>query len=124
VIDHEYSGSISTRKLVIETAKFNVLTAYTAAEAIETFRRFPSVDGIVADPEMPEMSCTDMVRALKKISAAVPVVLVGYPKHENCEADYQLESFDPRALLVLLQKLRPKETLAIEKRNETLKSQE
>jgi hypothetical protein len=32
VVDQEHSGSISTRKLVIETAKFNVLTAYSGAE--------------------------------------------------------------------------------------------
>lgn len=29
VIDREFPGSISTRKLVLETAKFNVLTAYS-----------------------------------------------------------------------------------------------
>ena len=41
VIDREYASSISTRKLVIETAKLNVITAYSGAEAIETLKRFP-----------------------------------------------------------------------------------
>jgi CheY-like chemotaxis protein len=49
VVDREFPGSISTRKLVIETAKFNVLTAYSGEEAIETLKRFPAIDGIVLD---------------------------------------------------------------------------
>lgn len=35
VIDREVGGSISTRKLVIETAKLNVITAYSAAESMK-----------------------------------------------------------------------------------------
>ncbi len=42
VIDREFPGSISTRKLVIETAKFNVVTAYTAqTEAVRGLKRTP-----------------------------------------------------------------------------------
>lgn len=125
VVDREYSGSISTRKLVIETAKFNVLTAYSAAEAIETLSRFPALDGVVMDPEMPGMSCEEVVRALKNIAPAVPVILVHLPQYEQCkEADYRIESFDPKLLLALLQKLRPKEAIAIEQRNEDLSTRE
>jgi hypothetical protein len=40
VIDHEFPDSISTRKLVLETAKYNVITAYSGREAVETFRLF------------------------------------------------------------------------------------
>ena len=39
-MDAEFPGSISSRKLVIETAKFNVITAYSGTEAIETLERF------------------------------------------------------------------------------------
>ena len=35
VVDPEHSDSISTRKLVIESAKLNVITAYSAAEALD-----------------------------------------------------------------------------------------
>ena len=34
IVDQEYAGSISTRKLVIETAKLNVLTAYSPARSL------------------------------------------------------------------------------------------
>jgi CheY-like chemotaxis protein len=125
VIDREYSGSISTRKLVIETAKFNVLTAYSAPEGVETLRRFSAVDGIIMDAEMPEMPCPELVRSLKQIAPSVPVIIVHRPLTDACAgADYQLDSFDPRRLLMLLQGLCPEQTEAVEQRNEMLKSQE
>jgi CheY-like chemotaxis protein len=125
VIDREYAGSISTRKLVIETAKFNVLTAYSADEAIEILQKFPALDGIVMDAEMPDMPCTQLIRSLKHYAPAMPVIAVGMPRSEVCDgADHHLESFDPRRLLALLEKLRPEDTAAIERRNETLKARE
>jgi response regulator RpfG family c-di-GMP phosphodiesterase len=125
VVDREYSGSISTRKLVIETAKFNVLTAYSVAEALTTLRRFPAVDGIVVDAEMPEMPCPDLVRSLKHLAPSVPVIIVHRPLSEPCNgAEYQLDTFDPKQLLGLLQSLCPEQAKAVEERNESLKAQE
>jgi hypothetical protein len=37
VVDHEYPASVSSRKLVLETAKFNVITAYSNLEACGAF---------------------------------------------------------------------------------------
>jgi CheY-like chemotaxis protein len=125
VVDREYSGSISTRKLVIETAKFNVLTAYSAGEALDTLGRFPAIDGIVMDAEMPEMPCPDLVKTIKHINPAVPVVIVHRPLSEPCTgADHQLDTFDPKQLLSLLQSLCPDHTEAVEKRDEMLKAEE
>jgi DNA-binding NtrC family response regulator len=125
VVDREYSGSISTRKLVIETAKFNVLTAYSAEEALATLRRFPAVDGIIMDAEMPEIPCPDLIHTFKQINPAMPVIIIHRPLSEPCTgADYQLDTFDPRQLLTLLQNLCPEQAEAVEKRNESLKSQE
>lgn len=121
MIDREYSGSISTRKLVIETAKFNVLTAYSASEAVEILKRFPGLDGVVMNCQMPDMSCTELVGAIKKVAPRLPVIVVGAPQMDNCDgADHELDSFDPKQLLGLLEKLRPEDTAAIEKRNEEL----
>ena len=121
VIDREFAGSISTRKLVIETAKFNVLTAYSSAEALETLQRFPGLDGVVMDAGMRDESCEDLVRQMKALQPKMPVIAVSSPRGEQCEgADYLLESFDPRKLLELLRELEPEETAAIERRNEDL----
>jgi hypothetical protein len=60
VIDREFPGSISTRKLVIETAKFNVLTAYSGKEAIEMITRFPAVSGVVLDGGLEDVPCDEV----------------------------------------------------------------
>lgn len=124
VVDQEYSGSISTRKLVIETAKFNVITAYSSQEALDTLRKYPGVDGIVLDSGMPDMPCESLVASLKKVNPSTPIILVGGPKGQRCDgADHYLESFQPVRLLELMQKLQPEQTAAVEQRDVELKEQ-
>jgi DNA-binding NtrC family response regulator len=121
VIDRESSGAISTRKLIIETAKFNVITAYSSPEAIETLKKYPAIDGVVVDSGMYDMPCDDLIVALKKIQPKIPVVVICTPRNVVCaHADHLLESFDPKLLLALLQKLHPEATAIIERRNEDL----
>ena len=121
VIDREYAGSISTRKLVIETAKLNVITAYSAKEAIETLERFPKVDGVVLDAGVRDMSCCDLIAHIKEFLPALPIITISAPGTHDCpQADHQLESFDPARLLLLLRKLQPEESADIEVRNEDL----
>ena len=65
VIDREYAGSISTRKLVIETAKLHVITAYSAAEALETLECYPAVNGIVLDAGIRDIPCASWCAILR-----------------------------------------------------------
>ncbi len=121
VVDREYPGSISTRKLVIETAKLNVITAYSAMEALEMLERFPAVNGVVVDQGVNDMTCEELVRGLKKLQPKLPVIVISAPGFDGCsDADYQLDSFQPSKLLSILQKMQPKETKEIEQRNEQL----
>jgi response regulator RpfG family c-di-GMP phosphodiesterase len=114
VVDREFPGSISTRKLVIETAKFNVITAYSAGEAIATLEKFPAVSGVIFDAGIGDMSADDTVAALKKLQPNIPVVVINTPGADWCAAaDYHLEFFSPVHLLALLQKLEPEHTKAI-----------
>jgi response regulator RpfG family c-di-GMP phosphodiesterase len=125
VIDRETSSGISTRKLIIETAKFNVITAYSSKEAIETLRKYPSLDGVVLDAGMEDMPTEELIAALKQLQPKIMVILVCTPRFTPCQdADYNLESFDPRRLLALLEKLHPEAIAAIEKRNEDLEESE
>ena len=125
VVDREHALSISTRKLVIETAKLNVLTAYSAREALELLRRFPAVDGMVIDADTQELSCAEFVGQVKEIAPAIPVISVSTPLVGLCrQADYHLETFDPGRLLSLLESLRPAAAAEIERREEQLKAQE
>ncbi|WP_158944666.1 response regulator [Granulicella sp. S190] len=121
VIDREFPGSISTRKLVIETAKFNVLTAYSGKEAIEVFARFPAVSGVVLDGGLDDITCDEVARKLKAIQPKIPIIVIVAPGFTGCpESDYQLESFDPAKLLEILRGLKPEAAAEIEKRNEEL----
>jgi CheY-like chemotaxis protein len=121
VIDREFPGSISTRKLVIETAKFNVLTAYSGKEALEMVTRFPAVSGVVLDGGLEDVPCGEVARQIKQLQPKLPVIVIATPGFSGCPvADYQLESFDPAKLLETLRGLKPEASAEIEERNEAL----
>ena len=119
VVDREFSSGISSRKLVIETAKFNVITAYSPAEAVETLNAFPAVNGAVVDEHMEGMNCPDLVTKLKAINPSLPVIAVGNKGYCG-PSDYHVDSFNPAKLLLVLQSLQPAETDAIEETNRAL----
>lgn len=47
MIEEEQPEGLSARKLVVETVKHNVLTAYNAQDGIDLLRRFPAVDAVL-----------------------------------------------------------------------------
>ena len=111
VIDKQYPGSISTRKLVIETALLNVLTAYSAQEALEILERFPAVDGVVLDSEVKGMTCSELISRLRGMRKNLPVVTVSPSGYDRCgNEDYHCSSYDPQDLLEQLSHICPKET--------------
>jgi DNA-binding NtrC family response regulator len=125
VVDREFSANISTRKLIIETAKFNVITAYSGAEAVESVKRFPALDGVVLDAGVRDLPAEDVVNQIKDSFPKLPIIVICAPGSIECaRADYHLEFFDPGSLLELLQKLRPAETQAIQERNQVLSIEE
>ena len=106
VLDQEYPGSISTRKLVIETAKLNVITAYGADEALETLSRFPNVDGIVIDTELGRRTCDELINEMRRVREDVPIVTVSPGGNAPCgKEQYHVSNFDPRRLLDVLQEI-------------------
>lgn len=121
VVDREHSGSISTRKLVIETAKFNVITAYSGAEAVEALMKFPRVDGVVLDVGVRDIPCGELIQRLKEIQPKLTVVAIG--KHGCHGADHNVDSFDPKSLLGLLENLHSSETAEILHQDEVLSAQ-
>jgi DNA-binding NtrC family response regulator len=125
VIDREYPGSISTRKLVIETAKFNVITAYSGSESLDTLRMFPAISGVVLDGDLRDIPCEVVAKSLKEIKPGIPIVVITGPHEDTCpSADHHLESFDPKQLLAILQNLQPVAHAEIEKHEEELNSKD
>ncbi len=114
VIDREHSGSISTRKLVIESAKFNVITAYSGAEALETFERFPLIDGVVLNASIHDVPCEKVVATTRARAPQCPIIVIQGPSAELCPgASHYIDSFDPATLLELLHKLFPRASDAL-----------
>jgi CheY-like chemotaxis protein len=111
VIDKQCPGNISVRKLVIETALLNVVTAYSGQEAVETLVRFPNVDGVVLDSEVHGMPCNQIIEALHKVRRDLPVVTVSPTGYDRCGAEnFHVSSYDPQDLLEQLQAICSKAT--------------
>lgn len=118
VIDREHSSSISTRKLVIETAKFNVVTAYSGREAVGMLKRFPNVDGIVLDTAISDIPCNELCARLREINPKLPLIVIETPGGEPCPtATHHLDTFDPARLLALLESLNPEAAAEIDARD-------
>lgn len=125
VIDREHSGSISTRKLVIESAKFNVVTAYSGSEALETFERFPNVDGVVLNATIHDVPCEKIVATIRSHSPQLPIIVVQDPSSGPCPgASHFIDSFDPASLLELLHQLFPGATQTVKQQDDHLKAEE
>jgi len=125
VVDREFSSMISTRKLVIETAKFNVITAYSGKEAIETLRKFSAIDGVVMDAHMRDITGDELVAGLKSILPNIPIIAVHTPGASPCwSADHHVESMAPEKLLECLRNLHPEAAEAVHKRNHELRNGE
>lgn len=105
VAEPEPLQALSVRKLVLETAKFNVLTAHSTEEALEIFRMFPNISGavMVIGGEMP---CEEVAKSIKQTTHKVPVIALEQRIGGNCEyADHHVSSHDPQALLDLIRQL-------------------
>jgi DNA-binding response OmpR family regulator len=106
VVDWEFRGSISTCKLVIETVKFNVWTAYTGVEALQVFERFPGVSGVVLDAGLEDITCRAVAQTTKASQPSMPGGRHRRARHEDCpEVDFLLKSFEPAKLFETLKGL-------------------
>lgn len=117
VLDRDHAGSISTRKLVIETEKMNVITAYSSAEAIETLQVFSGVHGAVLDGSLRDMACEELVKRLREIKPGLRIVVLG----GHCGEDvHHVSQFDPHALLTVLRSFEPEKVKGIQAHQQEL----
>jgi CheY-like chemotaxis protein len=106
VIESEPAQGLSTRKLLLESAKHNVLTAYSPEEGVRMFRRFPHVDVVAIDGSFGEQACTELVKQLKVQHQKIRVVAFVPNVGAQCDwADETTSSHDPAGLLHLLEEM-------------------
>ena len=102
VLDPPDIEMISTRKLILESAKYNVLTATNVSEALE-IAEFAPINAIV----LHEQAGTDLAtlaHSLKRVRPSIPLWVVTPHPGALPWADKVLSSYDPLALVELVQK--------------------
>lgn len=102
IVESEPAQGLSTRKLLLESAKHNVLTAYSSEEGIRMFKRFPSVDALVVDSQLEGNE--RLVTSVREQSSRMRVVCLSpLEGAEASWADQTVNSHDPAALLKMLE---------------------
>lgn len=108
IVESEPHEGLSTRKLLIETAKHNVLTAYSAQEGIHMLSRFPEVDAVVFDMDVSDMACENFVTAVRKLRPQIKAIALassdGLAVRGSRCADFVISSHQPAELLDILEK--------------------
>jgi DNA-binding response OmpR family regulator len=100
VLDPPDPETLSTRKLILESEKFNVMTAFTGAEALEIAERVP-VNAIVLHERVQNGNSVQLAADLKRVRPDAPIWLVSPHPHEIPNVDKVLSSFEPLALVNL-----------------------
>lgn len=98
---------LSARKLVLETGKFNVITAYSVQETMETLATFPKVHALVLHASICQDGECDHVIARVKVQHPSMRVIALSPTdgHNYKQADHNVSSHEPQELLNLLRSL-------------------
>jgi DNA-binding NtrC family response regulator len=98
--------ALSARKLVLETAKFNVITAYTGRELLESLDRFPHIDAVILQSQVHDIPFDKALDEVKKWNPQTVTVLLGATASAvSKHADHIVSSHDPEELLFLLRRL-------------------
>lgn len=74
VVDDELSNLQAVQR-ILEQEAFEVITCRSGAEALSQFQKRP-VDAVLSDLRMPGMSGLDLLRAVRRLDAKLPVLLL------------------------------------------------
>lgn len=106
VAEPEPEQALSTRKLVLETGKFNVITAHSGREFLELLRLFPKVDCAIVHSQLSDVSCAEMFAAAKKANPKLATIFLSARVQAKCkDADRVISSHQPETLLEVIREL-------------------
>ena len=101
MIEHEQPEGLSARKLVVETIKHNVLTAYTPETGLNLLRRFPAVDLVLIHATV--LDHLPLIPQVREITPGIPIVVASPNPSQTFEgANFVIPSHEPQALVDLL----------------------
>ena len=102
MMEEEQPEGLSARKLVVETVKHNVLTAYNAEDGFALLRRFPNVDMILVHSRL-LMEKPNLLKDVKSLCPEKPIILASpFANESKPEASYVIDSHKPQMLVELL----------------------
>lgn len=102
MMEEEQPEGLSARKLVVETAKHNVLTAYNAKSGLDLLHRFPNVDMVLVHARLLSQM-PNLLSDVRAICRAKPIILASpFADDAQPEADYVVDSHKPHELIKLL----------------------
>ena len=105
MVEVEQPEGISSRKLILETARHNVLTAYSGDGAVNLLQRFPNVDLAIIHTELEGKEFESTVRRLKELRPNLYILAISPAESGKLEGvDAILPSYDPQELLEFLAK--------------------
>jgi CheY-like chemotaxis protein len=105
MVEVEQPEGISSRKLILETARHNVLTAYSGDGAVNLLQRFPNVDLAIIHTELEGREFESTVRRLKETRPDLYIIAISPVDSGTLEGvDTILPSYDPQELLEFLAK--------------------
>src|SRR5215469_6797018 len=109
MIEAEQPEGLSARKLVVETAKHNVLTAYSQYDGLDLLQRFPMVDAIFVHAAIAGDN-PEILQTIRKMAGDIPIILATpFGNRRSEHADYIIDSHNPQELLrVLTQEIAPR----------------
>lgn len=101
MMEEEQPEGLSARKLVVETAKHNVLTAYNLSDGLALLHRFPNVDVIMVHSRLLEQK-GDLLDDVRQTCPGKPIILATpFANEHRPQADYIVDSHKPHDLLKL-----------------------
>jgi hypothetical protein len=102
MIEEEQPEGLSARKLVVETVKHNVLTAYTGESGIDLLQRFPNIDMILVHAGLLSTR-PNLLGEIKTVCPEKPIILASpFASDSRPEANYVVDSHKPQMLVALL----------------------
>lgn len=106
VIEPQPSEGISVRKLLLETAFYNVLTGYSGEEGIKLLGDFPNVDAVVLHSDIKDPSANVVLSKLKAMKPEIPLIFITpHGSGAKTGADAVVSSHEPRQLLSKLEQM-------------------
>ena len=105
VAEPEPEQALSSRKLLLETFKFNVITAHSVGETLDSVRLFPNCDALIVHCGLPNFDDETTIQKVKKVAPQLPIIALTPTERELKWADHVVHSHQPQALLNLVQEL-------------------